>query len=94
MKTNKINNNTQFGINTSLGLGLKAASKVISIQEGGSGLSHVKFFQDTMTGLVPKAVFARSKADLAENSFLELAESGLVYYCPTLLGENVFRKVY
>lgn len=94
MKTNKINNNTQFGTNTSLGLGLKAASKVISIQEGGSGLSHVKFFQDTMTGLVPKAVFARSKADLAENSFLELAESGLVYYCPTLLGENVFRKVY
>lgn len=93
MKTNNINN-TSFGTGAGLGFGLKSAAKMISIQEGGAGLSHVKFFQDTMTGLVPKAVFARSKADLTENSFLELAESGLVYYCPTLLGEKVFRKAY
>lgn len=92
MKTNSINN-TAFGT-AGLGMGLQAASKIISVQEGGAGLSHVKFFQDTMTGLAPKAAFARSKADLAENSFLELSESLLVYYCPTLLGEKVFRKLY
>lgn len=92
MKTNSINN-TSFGA-AGLGMGLQAASKIVSVQEGGAGLSHVKFFQDTMTGLAPKAAFARSKADLAENSFLELSESLLVYYCPTLLGEKVFRKLY
>lgn len=93
MKTNNINN-IQFNGAVNLSLGLNVASKIISVQEGGAGLSHVKFFQDTMTGLAPKAVFARSRADLAENSFLELSESLLVYYCPTLLGEKIFRKLY
>lgn len=93
MRTENINNTKFTGV-MPLGSGLNAASKIIAIQEGGAGLSHVKFFQDTMTGLAPKAVFARSKADLAENSFLELSESLLVYYCPTLLGENIFRKIY
>ena len=32
--------------------------------------------------------------DLAENTFLELAESGLVYFVPTFLGENIFRKPF
>lgn len=93
MQINNIDR-TSFKNSTALGTGYSIAKKVIAVQEGGAGLSHVKFFQDTMTGLVPKAVFARSRADLTENSFLELAESGLVYYCPTLLGENVFRKLY
>lgn len=81
----KVNN-----INT----GLKAASKVISIQEGGAGLSHVRFIQDTATGLVPKAIFSRSKADLVETVFLELSESALVYYGPGILGEGILRKIY
>ena len=33
-------------------------------------------------------------ADLAENSFLELSESCLVYYAPSLLGSKVFKNVY
>ena len=77
-----------------IGLGLQAARKIISIQEGGAGLSHMRFVQDTATCLLPKAVFARSKADLAENAFLELSESTLVYYGASILGEGLFRKLY
>lgn len=77
-----------------IGLGLNLAKKFISLQEGGAGLSHMRFIQDSATGLLPKAIFARSKADLVENSFLELAESALVYYGPGLLGEGIFRKIY
>lgn len=93
MKTNKINNVT-FTNAGSIGVGLRAASKICAIQEGGAGLSNIRFLQDSATGLLPKAVFARSKADLGENTFLELSESVLVYYCPALLGEGIFRKLF
>lgn len=82
MKVNNIN------------IGLKAASRFISLQEGGAGLSHVRFIQDTATGLVPKAIFSRSKADLIETGFLELSESALVYYGPGILSEGILRKIY
>lgn len=91
MKTNNVNN-VSF-TNSNIGLGLKAMSKIVAVQEGGAGLSNIRFIQDTATGLIPKAVFARSKADLGENSFLELSESALVYYCPALLGK-VFKNIY
>lgn len=90
MKTDKIT----FTNSGNIGLGLRLAGKVCAVSEGGAGLSNIRFIQDSATGLVPKAVFARSKADLAENTFLELSESALVYYCPALLGEKVFRKLY
>ena len=93
MKTNNINN-ISFTNSGNIGIGLKAASKIISVQEGGAGLSNIRFIQDSATGLVPKAVFARSKADLGENTFLELSESILVYYFPALLGEGIFKKLY
>ena len=93
MKTNKTNN-IQFTNSGNIGIGLKAASKIIGVQEGGAGLSNIRFIQDSATGLIPKAVFARSKADLGENTFLELSESILVYYFPALLGEGIFRKLY
>lgn len=93
MKTNNVNN-ISFTNAGNIGTGLKVASKIIGIQEGGAGLSNIRFIQDSATGLVPKAVFARSKADLGENTFLELAESVLVYYFPTILGEGIFRKLY
>ncbi len=73
---------------------LKATARFVNYQEKANGLSGSRFIQDTATNLVPKATFARSKADLAENSFLELAESGLVYFVPTLLGEKIFRKPF
>lgn len=96
MKINNIDNNNKvtFTNSNTIGLGLRAASKIVSIQEGGAGLSNIRFIQDTATGLLPKAVFARSKADLGENTFLELSESLLVYYCPAILGEGIFRKLY
>lgn len=90
MKTNNIT----FTNSGNIGLGLKVASKVCAISEGGAGLSHIRFIQDSATGLVPKAVFARSKADFGENTFLELSESALVYYCPAFFGEKIFRKLY
>lgn len=93
MKTNNINN-ISFTNAGNIGTGLKAASKIIGIQEGGAGLSNIRFIQDSATGLIPKAVFARSKADLGENTFLELSESVLVYYFPAILGEGIFRKIY
>lgn len=93
MKTNKVNN-ISFTNAGNIGTGLKVASKIIGIQEGGAGLSNIRFIQDSATGLIPKAVFARSKADLGENTFLELSESVLVYYFPTILGEGIFRKLY
>lgn len=73
---------------------LKSVSKFVAYQEKANGLSGSRFVQDTATNLVPKATFARSKADLAENTFLELAESGLVYFVPAFLGEKVFRKPF
>ena len=93
MKTNNVNN-ISFTNAGNIGTCLKAASKIVAVQEGGAGLSNIRFIQDTATGLAPKAVFARSKADLVENSFLELSESMLVYYCPAILVEGIFRKLY
>lgn len=73
---------------------LKSVSKFVGYQERANGLSASRFVQDTATNLVPKATFARSKADLAENTFLELSESALVYFVPTFLGEKLFRKPF
>lgn len=85
---------TSINLVNSLSTPLRVVSNLISAQEKTSGLSHTRFVQDTATNLVPKATFARSKSDLAENTFLEVTESLLVYYCPTLIGEKVFRKIY
>ncbi|MDD3419373.1 MAG: hypothetical protein PHE78_02100 [Candidatus Gastranaerophilales bacterium] len=85
---------TSVNLINTLSTPLRIASNLITGQEKTSGLAHTRFVQDTVTNLGPKATFARSKADLAENTFLELTESVLVYYCPVLLGEELFRKIY
>lgn len=77
-----------------LPLPLKLAGKFIAHNESASGLSTSRFIQDTSTQLIPKAIFSRSKADLCENTFLETAESAVVYFLPQLLGEKIFRKVF
>ena len=79
---------------TTLAQPLKSAAKFVNHNEQASGLSTTRFIQDTGTCLVPKAVFARSKEDLAENAFLELSESALVYFAPALIGENIARKAF
>ena len=42
MKTNKVNN-ISFTNAGNIGTGLKVASKIIGIQEGGAGLSNIRF---------------------------------------------------
>lgn len=59
MKTNKAN--ISFTNSGNIGIGLKAASKIISVQEGGAGLSNIRFIQDSATGLVPKAVLPEAE---------------------------------
>lgn len=71
--------------------GLKPLDSFIKMQEN---LSGTRFVQDTITNWVPKAVFTRSKADLAEMSLLEFGESAIFYFAPGLLGEHVSRKVF
>ena len=77
-----------------LPLPLKLAGKFIAHNESASGLSTSRFIQDTTTQLIPKAAFSRSKADLFENTFLETAESAVVYFLPQILGEKIFRKLF
>lgn len=86
--------NTSFKANGSflfqtLDKSIKPLDSFIKIQEN---LSSTRFLQDTTTNWVPKAAFTRSKADLAEMSFLEFLESGLFYFAPGLLGEFIFRR--
>ena len=70
-------------------LGLKVAEVFIKSQEN---LSSTRFIQDTATNWAPKAVFARSKADFAEMSFLEFLESGIFYFALPVFGEKLFRN--
>ncbi|MBE7705309.1 MAG: hypothetical protein E7Z90_05815 [Cyanobacteria bacterium SIG29] len=67
----------------------KIADIFIKSQEN---LSSTRFIQDTATNWAPKAVFARSKADFAEMTFLELLESGIFYFASPILGEKLFRN--
>ena len=80
-------------INT-LSTPMRVVSNLITAHEKSSGFANSRCTQDTITNLGPKLVFARSKADGAENTFLEVAENILVYYFPVLLGEKLFRKIY
>ena len=71
------------------GAGYKLANAFIKSQEN---LSSTRFIQDTATNWMPKAVFARSKADFAEMSFLEFIESAIFYFASPILGEKIFRN--
>ena len=73
---------------------IRPAAKFVRHQEQAAGLSTSRFVQDVTTCLIPKAVFSRSKADLAENCFLEISEETLIYFVPAILGERVARKIF
>lgn len=88
-KINNINTRQTFKGTTPLDGAAKIADLFIKSQEN---LSSTRFIQDTATNWAPKAIFARSKADLAEMSFLEFIESGIFYFAPPLLGEKLFRN--
>lgn len=85
------NNNN---IINSLPRSIRPAAKFVRHQEQAAGLSTSRFIQDVTTCLVPKAVFSRSKADLAENAFLEVSEETLIYFVPTILGQKVARSIF
>ena len=91
---NKTNSQTSFKskedvLFKTLDGGLKVADLFIKSQEN---LSSTRFIQDTATNWAPKAIFARSKEDFAEMSFLEFLESGIFYFASPLLGEKLFRN--
>lgn len=86
---NNINNKQSFKGSIQLNGIAKAADLFIKSQEN---LSSTRFIQDTATNWAPKAIFARSKADFAEMSFLEFLESGIFYFASPLLGEKLFRN--
>jgi len=67
----------------------KLADLFIKSQEN---LSSTRFIQDTATNWAPKAVFARSREDFFEMSFLEFLESGIFYFASPVLGEKLFRN--
>lgn len=91
MKTQAINFNTQNSKqNKQKAPVFKGLPEVfLAMQEN---LSYTRFFQDTATNWVPKAVFTRSEADFTEMSFLEFTESALFYFAPALVGEYLLRK--
>ena len=73
---------------------IRPAAKFVRHQEQAAGLSTSRFVQDVTTCLIPKAVFSRSKVDLAENCFLEISEETLIYFVPAILGEKIARKLF
>ena len=73
---------------------IRPLAKFLRHQESTSGLSTTRYIQDVSTCLIPKAVFSRSKEDLAENTFLETTEEALIYLSPSLFGERIIRKVF
>jgi len=87
---NEINNNQTFKNRALISkIGYNAASLFIKSQEN---LSSTRFIQDTATNWLPKAIFSRSKEDLAEQSFLEFTESAIFYFASPILGEKLFRN--
>ena len=87
--SNKRQKNISFKSSATLSGAAKIADIFLKSQEN---LSSTRFIQDTATNWAPKAIFARSKADFAEMSFLEFLESGIFYFASPILGEKLFRN--
>ena len=94
MQINKISKSKSFnGVETTFSKGLSGTLKLADLfVKSQENLSSTRFIQDTVTNWAPKAIFARSKADFAEMSFLEFLESGIFYFASPILGEKLFRK--
>ena len=92
MRINSLSlNNKSFKGSAGLSGIAKVADLFIKSQEN---LSSTRFIQDTATNWAPKAIFARSKADFAEMSFLEFTESAIFYFASPILGEKLFRNIF
>lgn len=87
------NNQQTFKGTTSTKGALTGAAKIADIFiKSQENLSSTRFIQDTATNWAPKAIFARSKEDFFEMSFLEFLESGIFYFASPILGEKLFRN--
>lgn len=71
----------------------RLAGKILLLNEGAQGLSHLKFAQDTMSVWAPKALVSRSLAEVSELSLLEFVESFIVYYSMPLSGQKIFQHL-
>ena len=90
---NSTNKNKNFNTTSFKGGMLTGSAKIADIFiKSQENLSSTRFIQDTATNWAPKAIFARSKADFAEMSFLEFLESGIFYFASPILGEKLFRN--
>ena len=72
----------------------KQAAKFFRHNEQAAGLSTSRFIQDFSVCLIPKITFARSVADLAENTFLDGSEEVLMYVVPAVLGQKIARPFF
>ena len=91
LKNNNNSNKRQKNISFKSTAALSGAAKIADIfLKSQENLSSTRFIQDTATNWAPKAIFARSKADFAEMSFLEFLESGIFYFASPILGEKLF----
>ena len=85
---------THTNLTNTLSKKSKLLAKFINLQESEADLSTSRICQELATNLLPKSIFARSFVDLCDNGFREIIENILVYICPKLLGEGIFRKLY
>lgn len=91
---NFISKKPEISFNSKGNFGTKSAEFFVKIQED---LKTTRFIQCEITNLTPKAVFARSVADISEQTFLELTEAMLFFFAPALLGKffkNAFLKLH
>jgi hypothetical protein len=68
--------------------------KAMRVQEGDGGLSKVTFIQNNLVALLPKWLVSRSMLESGEFSFLEGAESSLLYFVLPLLGNKAFQPLF
>ena len=68
--------------------------RALKVREGDSGLSWITCLQDTLVTLFPKLTTSRSLAEIAESSYLELAESFMLYCSLPVLGRNFFQPLF
>lgn len=92
--TSKNNKNGQRTFDAKIKCPTNLAENFVKTQED---LKITRFIQCEITNLTPKAVFARSVADISEQTFLELTEASLFFFAPAIFGKffkNAFAKLH
>lgn len=89
-----LNNQNQLSFQNKGDFSTRASKFFVKTQED---LKWTRFIQCEVTNLTPKAVFARSVADISEQTFLELTEAALFFFAPAVLGKffkNTLSKLH